>query len=518
MAFTLTVAELIDTDKSGLLGKHQAWERIPLADVASILNGAPFDSALFSPTEGMPLVRIRDVIAGETNTYYTGIYEDANLVQHGDLLVGMDGDFNSGFWGAQTALLNQRVCKITPNEAFYDKKLLAFALPGYLAAINANTPSVTVKHLSSKTIGEIGLPLPPRAEQTRIVAKLEELLSDLDAGVTELKAAQKKLALYRQSLLKAAVEGSLTAEWRAKNKPAETGAQLLERILNERRARWEAKQLAKFKEQGKTPPKDWQQKYIEPVQPDIGKLPKLPQEWTWASVDQLTIEQKYGSSSKANDDSTGVPVLRMGNILDGNLDFSNLKYLPFNHDEFPNLYLQDGDLLFNRTNSPELVGKTAVYRSQITPSSFASYLISVRFFNDYTPELASAFINSAFGKRWIKSVVTQQVGQANVNGSKLSALTLPVPPAIEQQAIISTLQAQTNEILDQLKSIDIALKQAAAQRQNILRAAFSGQLVPQDPNDEPASVLLERIRAERAARNPVKTSTSRRRKQPGDAS
>ena len=92
--------------------------------------------------------------------------------------------------------------------------------------------------------------LPPSAEQTRILEKLEELLTGLDAGVAELKAAQKKLAQYRQSLLKAAVEGALTAEWRTVNKPAETGAQLLERILQERRARWEAKQLAKFKEQG----------------------------------------------------------------------------------------------------------------------------------------------------------------------------------------------------------------------------------------------------------------------------
>ncbi|MGV6476491.1 restriction endonuclease subunit S [Azotobacter vinelandii] len=337
-------------------------------------------------------------------------------------------------------------------------------------------------------------------QQARIVAKLEELLSDLDTGVAELKAAQKKLGQYRQSLLKAAVEGALTAEWRANNTPSETGAQLLQRILTERRARWEAKQLAKFAEQGKTPPKDWQKKYPEPVRPDITDLPTLPEGWVWASVDQLTVEQKYGSSSKTNEDPTGVPVLRMGNIQDGDLDFSNLKYLPVDHAEFPGLHLQDGDLLFNRTNSPELVGKTAVYRSQISPCSFASYLISVRFSAGYIPEIASAFINSAYGKRWIKSVVVQQVGQANVNGSKLSALAVPVPPFKEQQEIVSALHAQASEIVDQLKSVDISLKQSNAQRQNILRAAFVGLLVPQDPNDELASALLERIRAERAER------------------
>ena len=361
--------------------------------------------------------------------------------------------------------------------------------------------------------------LPPSAEQTRIVAKLEELLSDLDAGVAELKAAQKKLGQYRQSLLKAAVEGALTAEWRTARKVGagetdqETGAQLLERILTERRALWEAKQLAKFAEQGKAPPKDWRKKYPEPVQvqPDTSNLSELPKGWVWASVDQLTDEQKYGSSSKTNEDSTGVPILRMGNIQNGDLDFSNLKYLPADHDEFPGLYLQDGDLLFNRTNSPELVGKTAVYRSQVSPCSFASYLISVRFSRCYIPELASTFINSAYGKHWIKSVVVQQVGQANVNGSKLAALAIPLPPLEEQKEIVSSLQAQTNEIVEQLKNVYTSLKQSAAQRKNILKAAFSGQLVPQDPNDEPASRLLERIRAERAERGKLPKPARERR-------
>lgn len=505
MAFTMTVAELIDADTSGLLGKYLSWERVPLTDVASILNGAPFDSAFFNTTEGVPLVRIRDVIAGETNTYYSGTYDEAYLVRQGDLLVGMDGDFNSAFWGARKALLNQRVCKISPDETFYNKRLLALALPGYLAAINANTPSVTVKHLSAKTIGEIGLPLPSRGEQDRIVEKLEELLSDLAAGVAELKAAQKKLGQYRQSLLKAAVGGALTADWREaqrKNtKSQEVGAQLLQRILTERRAGWEVKQLTKFAEQGKIPPKDWEKKYSEPMQPDTSNLPELPKDWIWASIDQLTIEQKYGSSAKTNEVSTGIPILRMGNIQDGNLDFTSLKFLPANHDEFPSLFLQEGDLLFNRTNSPELVGKTAVYRSQISPCSFASYLISVRFSQSYLPELASTFINSAYGKHWIKSVVVQQVGQANVNGSKLSALAVPLPPFEEQKEIISSLQIQLDQIVEQLKNVDISLKQSATQRKNILKAAFSGQLVPQDPKDEPASVLLQRIRAARSERD-----------------
>ncbi len=141
--------------------------------------------------------------------------------------------------------------------------------------------------LTSSAMKQIPFLLAPYNEQTRIVEKLEELFSDLDAGVAELKAAQKKLAQYRQSLLKSAVEGALTAEWRTKNKPKETGAQLLERSLKERRARWEEKQLAKFKEQGKTPPKGWQDKYPEPVQPDTANLPELPEGWVWTGFEAL---------------------------------------------------------------------------------------------------------------------------------------------------------------------------------------------------------------------------------------
>lgn len=355
-------------------------------------------------------------------------------------------------------------------------------------------------------LGKFELRLPPTAEQIRIVEKLEELFSDLDAGVAELKTAQKKLAQYRQSLLKSAVDGSLTAQWRAEAKVSvgktanETGPQLLARILRERRARWEAKQLAKFKEQGKTPPKDWQDKYPEPVQPDTSDLPALPEGWVWATIDQLSLEQRYGSSAKTGAGSDGVPVIRMGNIQDGELDFQDLKYLPVDHDEFPALFLADGDLLFNRTNSPELVGKTAVYRSQIAPCSYASYLIAVRFSECFIPEFAAAYINSVCGRQWIKSVATQQVGQANVNGTKLAALTIPLPPMDEQSEIVRLLLEQRKASFEQAVNIEIGLKQSAAQRKNILKAAFSGQLVPQDPNDEPAGVLLERIRAELAER------------------
>ena len=144
---------------------------------------------------------------------------------------------------------------------------------------------------------DIPLPLPNSSEQRRIVAKLDELFSELDAGVAALERAQAKLKRYRASVLKAAVEGRLTEEWRRKNPPDETGAELLQRILVERRQLWEQEQLAKFKAKGQRPPKNWQQKYKEPAGDKcISELPELPEGWCWATVDQITVSTTVTSA------------------------------------------------------------------------------------------------------------------------------------------------------------------------------------------------------------------------------
>jgi type I restriction enzyme S subunit len=193
----------------------------------------------------------------------------------------------------------------------------------------------------------------------------------------------------------------------------------------------------------------------------------------------------------------------MGNIQDGRIVTGELKYLPQEHNEFPALLLRHDDVLFNRTNSPELVGKTAVYRGEPEGASFASYLIRLRTAG-YEPDLLALYINSPLGRAWVKSVVTQQVGQANVNGTKLSHLAVPLMSKAEQSEILRRVTAA-------FRSIDVAASEARNAsallerlEDSILVRAFRGELVPQDPDDEPASVLLDRIRAEREAAGPPK--------------
>jgi type I restriction enzyme S subunit len=192
----------------------------------------------------------------------------------------------------------------------------------------------------------------------------------------------------------------------------------------------------------------------------------------------------------------------MGNISStGKLDLADLKYLPHDHQEFPDLLLETGDIVFNRTNSAELVGKTACYRGIPSPCSFASYLIRVRLLSGVAPQLIVNSINGGFGRRWIKRVVTQMVGQANVNGTKLAAFTFPLAPEAEQLAIVEAVEEQLSVIDHFEREIETKLNNAQALHQSILRHAFEGKLVPQLPNDEPASELLKRIAAEREERH-----------------
>lgn len=233
----------------------------------------------------------------------------------------------------------------------------------------------------------------------------------------------------------------------------------------------------------------------------------LAGDWPTVSLGDVTQEQSYGTSAKTSTDPTGVPVLRMGNIQDGRLDFHALKYLPSEHPDVRRLTLRPGDLLFNRTNSPELVGKSAVFKTGPDPTSFASYLIRVRLMPDCDPDWASLVINSPLGREYIARVRTQQVGQANVNGTKLTRMPIPLPPVDEQRRIIARLEEHFSATSVVVLPIERASTRSAALRRSILERAFCGELAPQDPADEPASVSLERIAADRKSATPRRRGT-----------
>ncbi|MGO6938526.1 restriction endonuclease subunit S [Rhizobium johnstonii] len=379
-------------------------------------------------------------------------------------------------------LTSTGIAVLRPNGAVNNHYLFRWSSSDqFIEPLSAAQDGTMYPAVSDSDVSAATIPLPPLPEQQRIVAKIDSLTGKSKRARDHLDHIPRLVEKYKQAVLAAAFRGDLTREWRAQNP---SGTVSIGDLEKQRYAAWTARSA--------------RGRYADPDELDWRPDIDLPSGWIWASVDQLSYLIQYGSSAKTNDDSAGVAVLRMGNLQGGDLDFSSLKFLPSEHPEFPELLLQSGDLLFNRTNSAELVGKTAVYLGMPRQASFASYLIRIKACG-MNPQLLSAYINSAIGREWVASVVNQQVGQANVNGTKLRCLGVPVMPTGEQQELLQL-------ILSAFSWIDRLASEATNGRKLIdhldravLAKAFRGELVPQDPADEPASVLLERIRADREA-------------------
>ena len=216
----------------------------------------------------------------------------------------------------------------------------------------------------------------------------------------------------------------------------------------------------------------------------------LPKGWEWCKLEDIVCELKYGTSEKSS--SVGkITVLRMGNITDiGTIDYSNLVYSS-NDEDIKQYSLKKGDLLFNRTNSSEWVGKTAIYKGE-QPAIYAGYLIRVRpilISSDYL----NIVMNSSYYRNWCYNVKTDAVNQSNINAQKLSKLMVPIPPLKEQERIVVEM-AKWASLITSIKNDKEDLQAAIKQtKSKILDLAIHGKLVPQDPNDEPAAELLKRI-------------------------
>jgi type I restriction enzyme S subunit len=498
------------------LNLPMGWSTTELGDVllAVVGGGTPSRKVPSYFAGSIPWFTVKDMKVLKPHDAEEHITETAiavsatNLVPANTLIVATRIALGRAIRPTVACAINQDLKALVVGPGI-DPDLLLYWIGANDRVIQDLGSGTTVSGIRLEALHTLQLQLPPAIEQTRIVEKLEELLSDLDAAVAELKAAQKKLAQYRQSLLKAAVEGALTAEWRAERarcgEASESGAQLLARILTNRRTRWEARQRAKFKEQGKAPPQGWQDKYPEPVQPETADLAALPKGWVWASAEQLCEFVTKGTTPPKELKDTGpkvVPFLRVTNLTaHGTLELNDEVFVSEQtHRNFlARSTVYPGDVLMNIVGPP--LGQVAV-----VPSLFAEWNINqaiaiFRAVEGVLPSFVCRLLLSPSLQRWLKTRAKTTAGQTNLTLEVCRSLPMPLPPQEEQLALVNLIDAAMGVTEEQASAIEQALKQSAAQRKNILKAAFSGQLVPQDPSDEPASVLLERIRAERAERD-----------------
>ncbi|MEQ1450508.1 restriction endonuclease subunit S [Acinetobacter lwoffii] len=501
---------------SKTLPKGWCWATIN--DTGSYINGFAFKPSHRSDS-GRPIIRIQNLTDPSKPFNYTELeLPDDYKVSQNDILVSWSATLDVFLWHGPNALLNQHIFKVVPNESLVDKTFLRYSLKKSIEEL-LNTEHLhgsTMKHINRGPFLAHQIPLPPLNEQSRIADKIDELFSELDNGIEELETAQKKLELYRQSLLKSAVEGELSKEWReSQTEISETGEQLLARILKERRERWEQEKLKEFAEKGKNPPKNWQEKYPEPVQPDTNNLPQLPEGWVWAGNNQVALIQlgRQRSPSKLKGENPQ-KYIRAANITESGISLEDVLEMDFTEKEVQNYQLKTGDVLLTEASgSPQHVGRPAIWENfndeiycfQNTVIRFQGILI--------LPEYAY-FIFLAYQKLGKFSELSGGVGINHLSANKFSMVCIPLPSLDEQKFIIKELKLKLDMQEHQLNELKSLIQLNKAQKQNILKDAFTGVLVEQDNNDEPAQVLLERIQQQREAEALVKKATSKKRSAP----
>jgi type I restriction enzyme, S subunit len=400
--------------------------------------------------------------------------------------------------------------------------------PRYLEAFLLSNPAQVAIDRMKTGISDSGLNLThgrfkrlpvvlaPLSEQHRIVSAIESYVTRLDDAVATLERVQRNVKRYRASVLKAAVEGRLVpteAELtRAEGRSYEPASVLLSRILVERRRRWEEAELAKMTAKGKEPKDDkWKARYVEPVVPDTSQVRELPEGWCWVTVDALLREPLRNGRSARQDPTGDVRTLTLSAVTERDFSPRNTKLTGAKRDAVRDLWLKPGDIFVERSNTPELVGTAALYSGPSDFAIFPDLLIRVRVSEEIPPLFVEAVLRSDRVRTYFQRAAQGIAGSMpKISQDTLLKLTVPLPPLAEQVRIVAEIDRHLSLAEGAASTTSASCLRAKRLRQSILKWAFEGRLVDQDPADEPASALLERIRAERASAEPPRRARSAR--------
>jgi type I restriction enzyme S subunit len=355
-----------------------------------------------------------------------------------------------------------------------------------------------------KDIRNYAIPLAPLAEQHRIVGEIENQFSRLAAGVAALKRVQANLKRYRAAVLQAACTGRLVpteAELaRAEGRDYEPADQLLARVLTAQGAR---SQEEPFLRGGGNTPKGRRSAARDhaPAVPDTCDLASLPEGWDWTNLYRLTSGgPQNGLYLPQAAYGTGSPILRIEDFQSGRSKPSDeLKRVNASAKDIEVYGLQQGDLVINRVNSPSHLGKCLLVTSRNLPALFESNMMRLRVCSVVEAAYMDIYLRSHHGRSRLIQNAKWAVNQASINQGDVGRTPVPLPPLAEQHRLVAEVERRLSIIDETEALVETNLKRAERLRQAILKRAFEGRLVPQDPDDEPASVLLERVRSERAA-------------------
>lgn len=328
--------------------------------------------------------------------------------------------------------------------------------PEFIRLLKEQVKGGIKTEIKPKHILPLEIELPDINKQQEIAKYFEGIETEAAELKQELTHQQTLLKKLRQQILQEAIQGQLTADWRAEHPDVEPAAELLTRIQAEKA------QLIKDKKIRK-------QKPLPPIREDEKPF-ELPEGWVWCRLGEATYGFQYGTSSKSLK-AGKIPVLRMGNIQNGSIVWNDLVYSN-NEAEIDKFDLVQGDLLFNRTNSRELVGKTGMFRGE-RKSIFAGYLVRFHMAGNIVADYANIVMNSLLHAKWCDEVKTDAIGQSNINATKLSNFRFPLPPLQEQKTIVTKVE-KLFTICDQLET-QITNNQTHAEQlmRAVLREAFT---------------------------------------------
>jgi len=381
------------------------------------------------------------------------------------------------------ANINQALAIIRIPWSSIDKKFLLFYLDTYTAKkmSELGMRGVGMNNISLGNVKSIPVTLCPENEQKRIVKKIEILFDRLNKTKKELAKIPPLIKKFRQSVLAKAFNGELTKEWREKQKDLEPASILLERIRTERK-----KQLGK--------------KYKEPEPIDTSNLLELPEGWEWATISEITLPEKdsmvdgpFGSDLKVSEyTNRGVPLIRLQNIERFHFKPENLRFIsPKKADELARHSFKPGDIVITKLGKP--LGKSCIIPIDQKPGIFVADIVRVRpNIKEFDREYLVFAINSFIAQLQFSSL-TKGTTRPRVNLKQMREINIPIAPFEEQKHIVEKIKKILSFIDSIDKSVHSAIAHSEELTQSILAKAFRGELVEQDPNDEPAAILLEKI-------------------------
>jgi len=505
------------------------WETADLLSVAVVTSGqSPPGSTYNTIGEGLPFFQGKAEFGDVSPTPVKWCSAPLRIARPGDVLISVRAPVGPTNLADVECCIGRGLAAITPLGCMPSKFYLYY-LRFSVEDLVRQATGTTFQAISGKQLRAHPVLVPPLPEQHQIVQAIESYLTRLDDAVASLERVQRNLKLYRASVLKAAVEGHLVpteAELAKKeDRSYEPASELLKRILEKRRKKWIENAAEKARAKAEKKADDIKtlekerakaaRKYNEPAAPDTTNLPDLPEGWCWTSLDQLQVSMVNGLAKRRGEAGAPRHVLRLADIKDGHVVETSPRDIRLTEKERGKYSLSDGDLLCIRVNGS--VNLTGMFLPFVAAEAwaFCDHFIRVRLVDALAERtFFSSALNVGTSRHHIAAGMVTTAGQNTVNQSVLSSTPLPLPPLAEQARIA----AEISRLLSiGSKAADDTARQTARcarLRQSILKWAFEGKLVEQDPSDPPASVLLERIKAEREAMEPRKKRRSNKKNEP----